>query len=72
MIGAARWSWSSRSPTAVIMSGRASTTTYVSAAANAIATTARREQDPDADASVRCGHAPGRDGASIVTGRRTS
>ena len=41
MIGAARWSWSIGIPVAPIISGSASTTTYVSAAAKATATEAR-------------------------------
>ncbi len=41
MIGAARWSCSSEIPAVRIMSGSASTTTYVSAAAKATATAAR-------------------------------
>ncbi len=48
MIGAARCSSSTSSPLADIISGRASTTTYVSAAANAIATAASPSSVRDA------------------------
>ena len=54
MIGAARCSRSAERSAAAIMSGRASTTTYVSAAANATATdaTASSARPPGARGSV--------------------
>src|SRR5918995_5398446 len=80
MIGVARWSSSTSSPTPTMRSGRASTTTYVSAAARRTPTAARaRAVRPD---RVRCTGSAGRrtdldtfvvveqlDGVGLLAGR---